>query len=130
MHSEHEDAMRSEFHDCITLSWTAIQPGLADAEAADINRRVGEYDQRWQSGPHAQEWNFLCAAYTDWRDHPEDMHTFVEDLRTNPTVYADFGPSEVQLRSLDQAHNIAREERCAMGALKPSMQREPIRRDR
>ncbi|MEV6100662.1 hypothetical protein [Nocardia sp. NPDC051981] len=130
MHREHEEAMRADFSDRVAISLNALAPGVTDDQVDEIRRRVAEYDQRWQSGPHAQEWAFLHAAYTDWRDYPEDMRIFVEDLRTNPTVYADYGPTEVQLRSLNQAHNIAREQRCAQQTWKPSTQREPIRRDR
>lgn len=130
MHSEHEEAMRADFSDRFAISLNALAPGVTDEQADEIRRRVAEYDQRWQSGPHAQEWAFLHAAYTDWRDFPEDMGAFVEELRTNPTVYADFGPTGVQMRSLDQALNIACELRCARQAWQPDTQREPIRRDR
>ncbi|MFE3986549.1 hypothetical protein ACFXPR_18885 [Nocardia tengchongensis] len=130
MHSEHEEAMRADFSDRAAISLNALAPRVSGEQVEEIGRRVAEYDQRWESGPHAQEWAFLHAAYNDWRDFPEDMGVFVEDLRANPTVYAEFGPTEVQMRSLDQAHNIARELRCARQAWKSSTQREPIRRDR
>ncbi|MEV6101458.1 hypothetical protein [Nocardia sp. NPDC051981] len=126
MHREHEEAMRSDFSERIGISLTALAPGLTDDQADEIYRRVGEFDQRWLSGPHAQEWAFLHAAYTDWRDQPEAMAKLVADVRANPGMYADHGLTDIQSRSLDQAHNIAREERCAMQALKPPVQRQPM----
>ncbi|WP_458686409.1 hypothetical protein [Nocardia tengchongensis] len=130
MHSEHEEAMRWEFRDCIAMSWKALRPGVTGTEAEEIACGIAEYDQRWQSGPHAREWNFLCAAYSDWREQPENMRKLAEDLRINPTVYADGGMTEVQRRSLDQARNIAHEERCAVEAFTTPTQRTPIQRER
>ncbi|MGW4125871.1 hypothetical protein [Nocardia sp. NPDC004711] len=130
MHSEHEEAMRFDFQDRVALSWKALQPGVTDAQISEIECRMSEYDQRWQAGPHAMEWDFLHAAYTDWRDQPQLMAKFAEDLRVNPTVYADYGLTDVQRRSLDQARTIAHEQRSAIDAPDASAQRLPIRRDR
>ncbi|MFD6357266.1 hypothetical protein ACFXO9_27170 [Nocardia tengchongensis] len=130
MHSEHEEAMRFDFHDRVTLSWAAMWPGVTDVEAAEIDRRVSEYDQRWTQGPHAQEWEFLHAAYADWREQPDKMRKFTDDLDVHPGVWAAGGLTDLQRRSLDQARNIAHEERCAINELNPPAQRLPIRRDR
>ncbi|MFE3958598.1 hypothetical protein ACFXPS_31045 [Nocardia sp. NPDC059091] len=130
MYREHEEAMRSEFYERVGIGLTALAPGITDGQADEIYRRVGEFDRRWLSGPHAQEWAFLDAAYTDWRDQPQLMAKFVEDLRVNPTVYVDYGLTDVQRRSLDQARTIAHEHRCAIDAWDPPTQRLPIRRDR
>ncbi|WP_280359241.1 hypothetical protein [Nocardia otitidiscaviarum] len=130
MHPEHEEAMRWDFNDRVAMSWKALWPGVTRADADEIDRRVSEYDQRWQAGPHAHEWAFLHAAYIDWRDRPDQMRHFVADITANPTIYRDHGLTDVQRRSLDQAHNIASEERAAVRALNPPPERRPIHRQR
>lgn len=131
MHAEHEEAMRADYSDRAAESWKAFWSGVTDAEAYEIRCRVAEYDQRWRLGPHAQEWEFLRAAHADWRDRPEDMRRFTEDIDTHRKVYDDFGLTEVQRRSIAQAAAIASEERSAIGALTPPPPlRQPIQRER
>ncbi|MFB7722306.1 hypothetical protein [Nocardia sp. NPDC056100] len=129
MHSEHEEAMRADFHDCITLSWKAVRPDTTSTESDEIYRAVGEYDDRWSHGPYGREWDFLCAVYKDWRDLPQDMGKFADDVRANPDKYTEFGISAVQRRSIDQAENIVREERSLLRAQSRTEQL-PIRRER
>ncbi|WP_306359518.1 hypothetical protein [Nocardia sp. CC227C] len=128
MHHEHEEAMRAEFSDCIALSWQTLRADPA-VHVDGIQARVNEYDQRWQSGPHAREWNFLCAAYTDWRDYPEDTAKLVADIDAHRDVYHGAGFTDTQRRSLDQARNIANEERSAIRAYSPPQQL-PVQRER
>ncbi|MFB8001546.1 hypothetical protein [Nocardia sp. NPDC056000] len=129
MHAEHEEAMRSDFHDCIALSWKAWRPGITSTESDGIYRAVDDYDTRWSQGPYGREWDFLCASYKDWRDLPHDMDKFAQDVRANPDKYTEFGVTEVQRRSIDQAENIVREERSLLRA-QPYTKQLPIRRER
>ncbi|MGX1805172.1 hypothetical protein ACWIGI_05610 [Nocardia sp. NPDC055321] len=130
MYDEHEEAMRADFSDRFGESLKALWPGLSPSEVSEIDRRVGEYDQRWTDGPYEAEWKFLHACYQDWRDRPREMRIFADDVRANPGVYIANGLTEVARRSIDQAENAASEERSAIRSLRPPAERLPIRRER
>ncbi|MEV6100661.1 hypothetical protein [Nocardia sp. NPDC051981] len=128
MQSEHEEAMRSDFHDQITERWKALQPSVTEAERREITGRAFERDQRWRSGAYAVDWDFLHMVYSDFRDYPHAMQGFAEALDVSDNVWEDYGLTEDMRRSVIQARNIAHEEHLAIEAL--HQQRTPIRRER
>ncbi|MGW4121386.1 hypothetical protein [Nocardia sp. NPDC004711] len=127
MHSEHEEAMRADFHDRQAQMLKMAQPEVSDDQRYEIADRIVDYDRRWQSGPYAEDWEFLRAAHADWRDRPEMMARFARDLDVSRNVWEDYGLSDVSRRSVTQARHIADEERAAIAAL---AHRQPIRRER
>ncbi|MFJ9368782.1 hypothetical protein ACIRRA_30750 [Nocardia sp. NPDC101769] len=127
MHSEHEEAMRADFHDRQSQALKMAQPEVSDDQRYEIADHISEFDQRWASGPYADEWAFLRAAHADWHAYPEQMGRFARDLEASRDVWEDYGLTDVNRRSVTQARHIAHEERAALAALS---QRQPIRRER
>ncbi|MFE3195020.1 hypothetical protein ACFXHA_38860 [Nocardia sp. NPDC059240] len=112
MHREHEDMMRSEFHDRTGLAWEADRPGISDDEQRHLNTQVADYDQRWAAGPHAEQWQFLSGALRDWQDRPDEMDSYLDVLNYQRHAFGQpEGVDETQWQSLVQAHNIAHEDR-------------------
>ncbi|QLY33968.1 hypothetical protein H0264_18585 [Nocardia huaxiensis] len=127
MHIEHEEAMRADFHDRFAETLKTLLPNISDAQRAQCAARIAEYEQRWHAGPYAQEWEFLHAAYADFRDHPQEMARFAADLDANRELWKGNGLTDVMRRSVDQARTIAAEERSALAVLR---EQQPIRRER
>ncbi|QLY34001.1 hypothetical protein [Nocardia huaxiensis] len=125
MQPEHEELMRSDFQDRTALTWQAYKPDATEQTLFDISRRTAEYDQRWLSGPHAEHWQFLTDAYSDWRARPDTMGRFLDNLEHNRRTYGDTGGfTETQRQSLIQAGNLAREEQACQRLYQQQPQRD------
>ncbi|MBF6299507.1 hypothetical protein IU459_18450 [Nocardia amamiensis] len=103
MEREHEEAMRAEFARFTQLGEDMYQPGTTDAELDRITAQRRETDQRWGEGPHAEHWSYLTDAYEDWRQAPDTMFRFLDNIDHN----SGDGVTDLQNRSLRQAGQLA-----------------------
>ncbi|MGK8487101.1 hypothetical protein [Nocardia asiatica] len=103
MEREHEQAMRVEFARYTQLGEDMYRPGTTDAEFDRMVEQRRETDQRWGEGPHAEHWSYLTDAYEDWRQAPDTMFRFLDNIDHN----GGFGVTDLQNRSLRQAGQLA-----------------------
>ncbi|WP_067478746.1 hypothetical protein [Nocardia amamiensis] len=102
MEREHEEAMRAEFAEYTQLTEQMYRPDATDAEIDNICDQRRQIDQRWGEGPHAEHWGYLSDAYEDWRQAPDTMFRFIDNIAHNGG-----GVTDVQHRSLLQAGQLA-----------------------
>ncbi|MBF6226028.1 hypothetical protein IU470_13075 [Nocardia abscessus] len=103
MEREHEEAMRAEFARYTQLGEDMYRPGTTDAELDRMVAQRRETDQRWGEGPHAEHWSYLSDAYEDWRQAPDTMFRFLDNIDHNGGE----GVTDLQHRSLRQAGQLA-----------------------
>ncbi|MET9025626.1 hypothetical protein ABZW96_08365 [Nocardia sp. NPDC004168] len=103
MEREHEEAMRAEFARFTQLGEDMYRPGTTDAECDRMVEQRRETDQRWSEGPHAEHWSYLSDAYEDWRQAPDTMFRFLDNIDHNGGE----GVTDLQNRSLRQAGQLA-----------------------
>ncbi|MEV6101457.1 hypothetical protein [Nocardia sp. NPDC051981] len=107
MEAEHEEAMRSDFRERTALQHSAYQPDVTEDQINEVYTKTRQIDDRWNAGPHADQWRYLSDAYADWRDAPDTMDRFIDNIEFNRAKgYDDFGLDEVQRRSLYQAREL------------------------
>ncbi|MFE3799279.1 hypothetical protein [Nocardia tengchongensis] len=104
MQSEHEEAMRSDFRERTGLLLSGYEPQVTEEQIDQRYDKVRQLDERWNSGPHADQWRYLSDAYADWRDAPDTMVRFIDNVEFNRAK--GFGIDEVQYRSLLQAREL------------------------
>lgn len=103
MESEHEEAMRSDFREQAALQQRTYQAGVTESEIGECFSKAREIHCRWNDGPHAGQWQYLTGAYEDFRDRPDTMDRFLDNVEHNRAQGWDGGLDEVQRRSLHQA---------------------------
>ncbi|WP_406237520.1 hypothetical protein [Nocardia sp. NBC_01009] len=115
MQREHEEAMRLDFQQHYQLGRDMYGPGVteADIERLDVDRV--DIEKRWRSGPHAEHWNYLEDAQSDWQRAPKTMSRFMEDVDHN----GGHGLTEIQRRSQEQARELTGNDRT-----RPRIERE------
>ncbi|MFE3986548.1 hypothetical protein ACFXPR_18880 [Nocardia tengchongensis] len=104
MQSEHEEAMRSDFREQAALQQRTYQSDVTESEIGECFSKAREIHGRWNDGPHADQWRYLSDAYADWRDAPDTMVRFIDNVEFNRAK--GFGIDEVQYRSLLQAREL------------------------
>ncbi|WP_433562319.1 hypothetical protein ACQP1O_33210 [Nocardia sp. CA-151230] len=106
MHREHEELMRSEFFEQAQLARTQAHTH-SDYQYERLAAARATYDDRWLSGPHAEEWAFLSASYEDWQRDPKSMARLMDNLDAIHAHHGQvFGVTEVRRRSLAQARDL------------------------
>lgn len=125
MQREHEEAMRADFTARIELGNQRLAPGVTEADFDRIEARTGEIDRRWETGPYAEQWEFLNDAHHDWSHSPAVMERMRADIAHNQQAGGGVGFSEVQLRSLEQARILTQPQRTrqAERAQRPARER-------
>ncbi|WP_306359519.1 hypothetical protein [Nocardia sp. CC227C] len=123
MEREHEEAMRTEFAAQAERWRTAYEPGVTEAKLDEIYRTASECDQRWQTGPHAEHWQYLTDAYSDWRARPDTMNRLLDDVEHNRAQGWDGGVTDIQRRSLHQTRDLAHWERSQQRTHRPGIER-------
>ncbi|MGY1946164.1 hypothetical protein [Nocardia asiatica] len=103
MEREHEEAMRTEFAEYTKLTEQMYRPDATDTDIDRITQQRSEIGQRWGEGPHAEHWSYLSDAYEDWRQAPDTMLRFLDNIDHNGGE----GVTDVQHRSLRQAGQLA-----------------------
>ncbi|MFJ9368783.1 hypothetical protein ACIRRA_30755 [Nocardia sp. NPDC101769] len=111
MEAEHEEAMRSDFREQASLQARTYQAGVTETEIGESFSKVREIHSRWNSGPHADQWQYLSDAYEDFRDRPDTMDRFLDNVEFNHAQGWDGGLDEVQRRSLHQAKELTEPQR-------------------
>ncbi|MEV6100660.1 hypothetical protein [Nocardia sp. NPDC051981] len=114
--------MRSDFREQTALQQSAYRPDVTNEQIDEIYAKTRQIDDRWNSGPHADQWRYLSDAYADWRDAPDTMDRFIDNIEFNLAKGDDFGLDEVQRRSLYQARELTEPHRVR--------RRGPIQRER
>ncbi|WP_280359239.1 hypothetical protein [Nocardia otitidiscaviarum] len=122
MHHEHEEAMRADFTTRTDLTARAYHDAVTDTQLDEIYTQTRAIDDRWGSGPHADQWQFLSDAHQDWRDRPDTMTRFLDNVEHNRAKGYDGGIDDVQRRSLYQARELT--------APASTRRRGPIQRER
>ncbi|MFG3621501.1 hypothetical protein [Nocardia sp. NPDC047654] len=103
MEREHEEAMRIEFVRYTQLGEDRYRPDATANDRDRITAQLRETDQQWADGPHAEHWSYLSDAYEDWRQAPDTMFRFLDNIDHN----GGFGVTDIQHRSLRQAGQLA-----------------------
>ncbi|MFF0495758.1 hypothetical protein ACFYU5_05085 [Nocardia aobensis] len=106
MQREHEEAMRAEFAERVSLENKRLDPATTDAELDRIWERTSDINERWAAGPHAEQWEFLNDAYYDWQRSPQVMERVRADLAHNQAQGDPGGFDEVQMRSIEQTRQL------------------------
>ncbi|MFB8001548.1 hypothetical protein [Nocardia sp. NPDC056000] len=122
MESEHEEAMRAEFTARTKLMDSIYAPGVTEDRCNQICDDVDVVDERWTQGPHSAQWQYLSDCHTDWRDRPETMQRFLDNVEHNRARGWDAGLDEVQRRSQYQARELTAPQRIR--------RRGPVQRER
>ncbi|MFI5716080.1 hypothetical protein [Nocardia sp. NPDC051750] len=101
MQREHEEAMRIDFQDLLETRRQA-QTELTESERDALTRISSGIDQRWRSGPYAEQWRFLRAAHDEYRDRPDAGRQLLDSITYNRDQGRDGGVTDVEVRSLEQ----------------------------
>ncbi|CAM4487059.1 hypothetical protein NONI108955_34325 [Nocardia ninae] len=112
MEREHEEAMRTEFTECVEL-WRATEP--SEVSQADYNKAhdaIDRIDHRWQTGPHAEHWHYLNDAFEDWRRNPQTMRRFLDGVSYDRASGNHDGMTDTQYRSQLQARDVTEAQRA------------------
>ncbi|WP_329405978.1 hypothetical protein OG563_30510 [Nocardia vinacea] len=107
MEREHEEAMRGDYQQHYQLGRDMLRDGVTDADIDQLDASRVEIEKRWQSGPHAEHWNYLADAQHDWEHSPGTMSRFMENVDHN----GGFGLSEIEQRSQEQARELTGNDR-------------------
>ncbi|MFE3222924.1 hypothetical protein [Nocardia sp. NPDC059228] len=103
--------MRSDFREQASLQARTYQAGVTENEVGESFSKVREIHGRWSSGPYAEQWRYLADAYTDFRDRPDAMDRFLDNVEHNLAQGWGGGLDEVQRRSLYQAKELTEPQR-------------------
>ncbi|WP_459549904.1 hypothetical protein [Nocardia sp. X0981] len=103
MQREHEEAMRGDFQDLIEAYRQQAQPETAESEQDGLARIGSTIDRRWRSGPYAEQWGFLRAAYNECRQRPDTVRRRLDSIAHSRAQGRDGGVTDIELRSLEQA---------------------------
>ncbi|WP_406272524.1 hypothetical protein OH799_32930 [Nocardia sp. NBC_00881] len=107
MEREHEEAMRADYSTYAELGRQMFRPSTSEAEIQLIDMQQQVLADRWESGPHAQHWQYLDDAHEDWKRSPKVMVRMLADIDHNGGA----GVSGVQRRSLEQARQLTGNDR-------------------
>lgn len=106
MEREHEEAMRADFTARTRLIASATDDGVTEAKIDQIFTDAAKIAERWTAGPHREQWQFLSDAEQDWRERPDTMRRFLDNVEHNRAQGWDGDLDEVQRRSLYQAREL------------------------
>ncbi|WP_040698934.1 hypothetical protein [Nocardia vinacea] len=107
MEREHEEAMRADFTTYVELGRQMYRPSTSEAEIQLLDMQQQVVADRWESGPHAEHWNYLEDAREDWRRAPDTMRRFLDNVDHN----GGYGLTEIQRRSQEQARDLTTQDR-------------------
>ncbi|MFI7528605.1 hypothetical protein [Nocardia salmonicida] len=105
MQREHEEAMRTDFERFVDLadqmdhSLTRRDQPITEEQVIAIGDQQEQLQDRWRNGPHAEHWRYLEDAHDDWRQAPQTMRRFHENLAHN----GEFDLDDINMRSQAQA---------------------------
>lgn len=100
---EHEEAMRVDFAERAALERQLDERHTDAATVEQVCNRIDAIDDRWDTGPHAEQWRFLGDTYAEWDQRPVAMREHLDRLRHQRAAGHDIGLSDVQFRSVEQA---------------------------
>lgn len=104
MNPEHEEAMRRDFARFAELS-AAADRARAGVERPRILRARNAIGQRWEDGPHADQWRYLEMAHWQWANNPAALARSLDRLDRGEPAWFERGLTDVQHRSLAQVHD-------------------------
>ncbi|MEV0765167.1 hypothetical protein [Nocardia sp. NPDC050435] len=74
--------------------------------SAELTEQADLIESAWRASDHAEHWNYLNAAYVEWREFPDTMGSLFEHLHTARAECGVYPLSETQWRSQEQARDL------------------------